>query len=156
LAGGRVTIDVVVDADAVLAGIRQARAHTRAIPTAIHRVGAFTQTVVRANASSGAHPPGRPHIPGTGPGPNVATGDYRRGITLTTEEGDGMAAAEVSTAAVQAFRLEFGFIGRDSLGRLFRQPPFPHWGPAEEPATAFADQQIDGVADQIQEALGGS
>jgi hypothetical protein len=151
-----VTIAVEVDADAVLAGIRHARSMTRSIPSAIHRVGAFTQTTVRAAASTGTHPPGRGHIPGTGPGPNVGTGDYRRGITLTTEEGDGEAAAEVSTAAVQAMRLEHGFIGRDSAGRMFRQPPFPHWGPAEPIVTAFADKQLDGIADQIQEALGAS
>ncbi|MEV0446303.1 hypothetical protein AB0I46_46175, partial [Streptomyces spectabilis] len=38
--------------------------------------------------------------------------------------------AEVGTNAPQGRRLEFGFVGVDSLGRHYNQPPFPHLGPA--------------------------
>jgi hypothetical protein len=29
-------------------------------------------------------------------------------------------------------RLEFGFVGVDSIGRHYNQPPFPHFRPAED------------------------
>lgn len=34
------------------------------------------------------------------------------------------------TDAQQAKGLEYGFVGVDSLGRHYRQPPFPHVAPA--------------------------
>lgn len=78
---------------------------------ALSNSGAMLLTRIRANASSGHHRPGLPHIPGTGPGPNVATGDYRRSWH-TREQSDG--TVMVSTNAPQARRLEYGFFGVDS------------------------------------------
>lgn len=72
------------------------------------------------------------------PGPNVITGDYRRSITVEFYEGDGQFIATVGTNAPQGRRLEFGFHGVDSLGRLYNQPPLPHFGPAmDETAPGF-------------------
>ncbi|MFG2022309.1 HK97 gp10 family phage protein [Streptomyces sp. NPDC048825] len=66
------------------------------------------------------------------PGPNAPTGDYRRSWTHEVSA-DGVAVtAVVGTNKPQARRLEFGFIGADSLGRVFNQPPYPHVGPAVE------------------------
>lgn len=98
----------------------------------VFRAGARLRTQVRANASTGSHIPGDPHIPGTGPGPNVATGDYRGSITLETARDATGPVAHVTSNAPQAFRLEYGFNGTDSLGRSYRQPPYPHWRPAAE------------------------
>lgn len=91
-------------------------------------LGAELLTLIRQNASTGTHAPGEPHIPGTGPGPNVATGDYRRSWALTTRPGEVF----VFTNAPQAARLEYGFVGPDSLGRVYNQPPYPHVRPAVE------------------------
>ncbi len=96
------------------------------VAQAVFRTGAELQTLVRAKASSAYHPDKasarRGHIPGTGPGPNVFTGDYRRSITLTTGYQGTTAVAVVATNAPQARALEYGRPGH--------QPPYPHWRPA--------------------------
>lgn len=64
------------------------------------------------------------------PGPRVQTGDYRRSITRRVyRDGDSL-IGEVGTNKPQARRLEYGFVGADSLGRVYNQPPYPHFGPA--------------------------
>jgi len=84
---------------------------------AVYRTGALYRTRVRAGAS------GRP-------GPRVKTGNYRRSISqINTHSGD-RAVALVQSNAPQARRLEYGFVGRDALGRIYNQDPLPHWGPA--------------------------
>lgn len=91
-----------------------------AVHTVVARQGAVLQTKVKANAS------GRP-------GPRAQTGDYRRSIGLTVRTSARTVTAEVGTNAVQGFRLEFGFYGlTDSLGRLYHQPPYPHFQPAAD------------------------
>jgi hypothetical protein len=86
--------------------------------------GYALQRQIKANAS------GRP-------GPRVQTGDYRRSIrvkfgTTSRLSGErGAISATVGTDNPQGRRLEHGFMGMtDSLGRLFHQPPYPHFGPA--------------------------
>lgn len=112
---------------------RELYAHSKAqdtkIRAAVRHWGHRTATKVKGNASSGTHAPGRPHIPGTGPGPNVATGDYRRTIGARFSSTPGHYYAYVGTNAPQGRRLEYGFTGQDSLGRSYDQPPFPHFGP---------------------------
>lgn len=91
------------------------------------RFGTLLQTRVRARAS------GRP-------GPRRQTGDYRRGIsTQTAQVAPGVWAATVGTNSPQGRRLELGFVGADSLGRVYDAPPFPHFGPAlDETGTEYA------------------
>lgn len=75
--------------------------------------GQILETRIKASAS------GRP-------GPNAPTGDYRRSWnTQTTMAGDQV-VVDVGTNKPQGRRLEFGFYGADSLGRVYNQPPFPH------------------------------
>lgn len=151
------SVGVRIHAQGALDGIREAQQAAQAeISRAVFRSGAYARTVVRANASSGTHPPGRPHIPGTGPGPNVATGDYRSGISQTNHQAVGEATSEVGTTAVQAARLEYGFVGRDSAGRYFQQRPFPHWEPATPVVEQFASTEMDKAQDAIARAFGGS
>lgn len=90
------------------------------VPAIVRHFGQLYETRVKAAAS------GRP-------GPRVITGDYRRSITLEMATVDGRVAAIVGTSAPQGRRLEFGFVGNDSLGRSYHQPPFPHFGPPLEP-----------------------
>jgi hypothetical protein len=79
--------------------------------------GRELKSAVRANAS------GRP-------GPDVVTGEYRNSIELRIVKTITGVAAEVYSNAPQAFRLEYGFVGSDSRGRHYDQPPFPHFRPA--------------------------
>lgn len=91
-----------------------------ALATAVATQGSVLQRKVKANAS------GRP-------GPRVQTGDYRRSIGLQVRREGASIVAEVSSNAVMAARLEYGFWGMtDSLGRLFHQPAYPHFGPAAD------------------------
>ncbi|HEY1180252.1 MAG TPA: hypothetical protein VGF17_29190 [Phytomonospora sp.] len=65
------------------------------------------------------------------PGPNVITGDYRASWRVETlADGGGQVSRSVGTDRAQARRLEYGFVGPDSLGRVYDQPPYPHHGPA--------------------------
>jgi hypothetical protein len=75
--------------------------------------GLALQQAVKRNAS------GRP-------GPRIITGDYNRSIMLELRGLD----AKVFTNKVQGPRLEWGFVGTDSLGRTFNQAPLPHFAPA--------------------------
>lgn len=61
----------------------------------------------------------------------VETGGYRRRITARVE---GFALIVESTDAY-ARRLEYGFVGEDSLGRHYSQSPQPHFRPAAEEIT---------------------
>lgn len=72
--------------------------------------------LVKANAS------GRP-------GPNIRTGDYVRSIRARPVTRPGQ-TGYIGSPRPQAARLELGFYGRDSLGRQYAQPPFPHFAPA--------------------------
>ena len=83
----------------------------------VRHYGQLMQTKIQAHAS------GRP-------GPNAPTGNYRRSIHVEFGQAGGGLEARVGTNAPQGRRLEFGFVGTDSLGRHYNQPPFPHFGPA--------------------------
>lgn len=60
------------------------------------------------------------------PGPNVITGQFRDAWTVAVGRYDAI----VANGSVYAARLEFGFVGVDSLGRMYSQPPFPSLSPA--------------------------
>ena len=65
------------------------------------------------------------------PGPNAPTGDYRGSWRVEPQPGrPGEIALAVETDRAQARRLEYGFVGTDSLGRHFDQAPLPHHAPA--------------------------
>ncbi|MFF4607911.1 HK97 gp10 family phage protein [Streptomyces sp. NPDC001339] len=64
------------------------------------------------------------------PGPRVITGRYRASWQADVHRAGQVIVAEVGTDAPQGRRLEFGFVGVDSLGRHYAQRPFPHLGPA--------------------------
>ncbi|RSO03238.1 hypothetical protein DMH18_38305 [Streptomyces sp. WAC 06783] len=68
------------------------------------------------------------------PGPRVITGKYRASWRADVQDEGPVVVAEVGTSAPQARRPEFGFVGADSLGRHYAQPPFPHLGPAVDQA----------------------
>lgn len=106
---------------AEIAAQLQGRAAT-VLPSAVSVVRHYAmllETQIKANAS------GRP-------GPNAPTGDYRRSWTHEVHVAGDAVTAVVGTAKPQARRLEFGYVGTDSLGRVYDQPPYAHVGPAVE------------------------
>ncbi|MEU6475332.1 HK97 gp10 family phage protein [Streptomyces sp. NPDC047017] len=90
-----------------------------AVAGVVQHYAMLLETAIKANAS------GRP-------GPNAPTGDYRRSWTHEFSTSGMTVEAVVGTNKPQGRRLEYGFVGADSLGRIYNQPPFPHVGPAVE------------------------
>lgn len=66
------------------------------------------------------------------PGPNVVTGTLRRGIMTdpVAPWGVGGWQTHVGPTVIYSRRIELGFRGADSRGRVFNQPPYPYFGPA--------------------------
>ncbi|MFF3516116.1 HK97 gp10 family phage protein [Streptomyces sp. NPDC002573] len=119
-----------------VAAVLQGRAE-RVLPATVSVVRHYAmllETQIKANAS------GRP-------GPNVITGDYRRSWTHEVFVTGDSVTGVVGTNKPQARRLEFGYIGPDSLGRIFAQPPFPHVGPAVETIRPLFTAALGQVAD---------
>ncbi|WP_030186118.1 HK97 gp10 family phage protein [Streptomyces capuensis] len=87
------------------------------LEAAVRHAGQLGQARIQGNAS------GRP-------GPNVITGAYRSSWRTEMRFVPGGAECTIGTNAPQARRLEFGFTGADSLGRVYAQPPFPQVQPA--------------------------
>lgn len=92
------------------------------------------ETQIKANAS------GRP-------GPNVITGDYRRSWTHDVYVGGDVVSGIVGTTKPQARRLEYGFVGVDSLGRVYDQPPYAHVGPAVQTVRPLFVQALGQIVD---------
>lgn len=63
-------------------------------------------------------------------GLRAITGDYRRRVNLRVDIVAGSVTATVGTNHPGARRLEYGFVGADSLGRRYHQPPYPTARPA--------------------------
>jgi hypothetical protein len=101
--------------------------------------GSLLVTKIRARAS------GRP-------GPGVVTGDYRRSWG-STYRATPDPSATVGTNAPQARRLEYGFTGRDSLGRHYAQPPLPHVAPAVQETEAEYKEELRRMAARIDSAV---
>lgn len=98
------------------------------------------ETRVKANAS------GRP-------GPRARTGDYRRSISHRFYTGgDNELIGEVGTNKPQGRRLEFGFVGYDSLGRFYDQPPYSHFAPALETTEAELKLRMAATAKRFHRA----
>ncbi len=83
------------------------------------------------------------------PGPNAPTGDLRGSISVEDVE---TSVTEVSRSAgtdrAQARRLEFGFVGADSLGRVFDSPPYPFMGPATDVVEPVFYAAMEAVANK--------
>lgn len=84
------------------------------------------------------------------PGPRVITGQYRASWQAEVHRAGPIVVGEVGTRAPQARRLEFGFVGVDSLGRHYSQPPYPHLGPAVD---SFGPQFVRELGHRVSEAL---
>ncbi|MFG2532830.1 hypothetical protein [Streptomyces sp. NPDC048516] len=104
------------------------------LEAAAHRIGpAITHSVEHAadfgRAQIKGHASGRP-------GPNVITGYYRNSWQIETRRLPYGAQCTIGTEEPYGRRLEFGFVGADSLGRVYNQPPYPHVQPSLPAMTA--------------------
>lgn len=57
----------------------------------------------------------------------VDTGFYRSRIRCDVT--DGPPTARIGSPVKYMYRLEFGFYDMDRIGRIYNQPPYPHWKP---------------------------
>lgn len=94
-----------------------ARADLNEIHNVVKTNGALLKRITQRNAS------GRP-------GPRIVTGNYRRRWKLQVTRNSFESRASLSNDSPQAWRLNRGFYGRDSLGRFYWQPPYPDVFPA--------------------------
>lgn len=74
----------------------------------------------------------------------VETGTLRRSLHV---EETGDLRAEVGTDLPYAARLEFGFVGADSRGRVYSQAPRPYLLPASEAARPAWERGIKGLVE---------
>lgn len=69
------------------------------------------------------------------PGPRVRSGSHRRSFHVEgPRSDDGRVAVDVGPAMIYSRRLELGFAGADSKGRIYKQPAYPSLGPGLEDA----------------------
>lgn len=66
------------------------------------------------------------------PGPRTITGDYRRSWTTEAVSRGPASGFAIFTDKKQGRRLEEGFVGTDSLGRHYNQPPYRHVLPVRQ------------------------
>lgn len=132
------TFNLESNADDVAGGLALVgvRAGARAFAITQH-FGQLLVTTVQRNAS----------LPRSGPpGPRLQTGDYVRSWNLRMESLGGTIAASAGTNRPQARRLENGFVGPDTRGRVYHQPPYKHAQPAlDEVGPVWADALLAGV-----------
>lgn len=121
----------------VAAALTAVGVHAGARAYAVTRhYGAILEATIKRNAS----------LPRSGPpGPRLITGDYVRSWNTRMEALPGAVAATVGTNRPQARRLEYGFLGVDSLNREYNQPPYPHAGPALDEVAPLFVAAIGGI-----------
>lgn len=86
------------------------------------------------------------------PGPNTPTGDYRGSWRVEVIARRAAIGTQVSASSgtdrAQANRLEYGFVGVDSLGRQYDQQPYPHHGPAADVIEPLFYAAMEAVANK--------
>lgn len=125
------------DPGALAAALDAAAARIQpAVASAVRHEGTLLRSLIQAHAN------GRP-------GPNVITGKYRASWRVVSERIAGGLSVTVGTNAPQGRRLEFGFVGPDSLGRVYNQPPFPHVQPSVDVLRPKFPEQIRKAVEEV-------
>jgi hypothetical protein len=93
---------------------------------AVAMAGLAVERQAKLNANTGTHKRGQGHIPGTGPGPNVVTGNLRRSIRTDVKYGFGSYVATVGAYAEYARAVELG------SSRWKSGVKYPYLGPAAD------------------------
>lgn len=73
------------------------------------------------------------------------TGTLRRSVHVEVQQEGTDMVALVGTDVVYALRQEYGFAGKDSLGRVYNQPPRPVWRPVFDHNRAKYERILKGV-----------
>lgn len=112
-------------------GVREAQA-------AISRLVARADVAGRTIVTKGGHiieAAAKQHMDGR-PGPNRITGTLSRSVRLLDVSRRALGGWESHTGptVVYARRIELGFDGADSLGRVYHQPPYPYLAPGFDDA----------------------
>lgn len=113
-----------------------------AVPVAVYGALVHEGTLLRALIQANASGP---------PGPNIVTGRYHASWKVESKKAPGGGTVTVGTEEPYGRRLEFGFVGTDSLGRTYNQRPRPHAGPA---VSAFAPKFPYQIMKAVGEAMG--
>lgn len=82
------------------------------------------------------------------PGPRRVTGDYTRKMNMQADHGGAGVEVTIGGNGAQGPRLEFGFNGADSLGRVYHQRPFPHYAPTFAWLNALLPNEVEDVIGQ--------
>jgi len=100
-----------------------------ALSRVVHQADAGTK---RAIARAAAAVEGLAKEKASGPpGPEVETGTLRRGIRHNPVHRIGLGwQTEVGPTVIYSRRIDLGFVGADSLGRIYNQPAKPYFTPA--------------------------
>lgn len=125
-------------AQSLAAELASAAARTEVlVPVVVEKAAADLVALTQQNAS------GRP-------GPNAPTGDYRGSwrVEEVHDADPGTTSRSAGTDRAQANRLEYGFVGADSLGRTYDQAPLPHHGPAVDVIEPLFEAAMEKVVDQ--------
>lgn len=122
-------------AQALVANLTRSAAETQTLMAAVvEKTATDLAALTQQNAS------GRP-------GPNAPTGDYRGSWRVeAVRDGVDEVSRSVGTDRAQANRLEYGFVGADSLGRTYDQAPLPHHGPAVDVIEPVFHAAMEAVA----------
>src|ERR1039458_4929206 len=82
----------------------------------------------------GNHPKGQPHVGGSNP--NTVTGTLRRSIKVggIAKIGIGTWQSQTGPTVIYGRRIELGFQGADSLGRVYNNQPLPYLKPGLDAA----------------------
>jgi hypothetical protein len=111
---------------AEITGIRELTDYVRVVSDRVDteskklvwQVAVATAEQIKRNAHSGEHPKGKPHIPGTGPGPNKVTGALIDSVKVEGPVGGaGFYEATATVGAFYAPFLEFGRTGKTGAAR---------------------------------------
>lgn len=71
------------------------------------------------------------------------TGDYIKSIRMTTvQKTPTKCTVQLGSDRPQSRRLEYGFTGRDTLGRFYNQEPQPHFRPAFDDNKDLAEREF--------------
>lgn len=129
-------------AQSLAAELARAATQTEVLMTAVvEKSAADLNSLTQRNAD----------LPSSGPpGPRNITGDYVGSwrVEPVHDADPGTVSRSVGTDRAQANRLEYGFVGTDSLGRHYDQPPYPHHGPAVDVIAPVFELAMEKVAER--------
>ncbi len=78
------------------------------------------------------------------------SGTYRRSFHMeTVEKTETRCTVEIGTDSPYGARLEYGFVGPDSLGRVFNQPARPHVRPAFDENVEASTTEFKAAVDAV-------